>query len=108
MTLAAWAVLVLGALPTVAASTARTRRRPRADPRRACFQIPLPGGRSVSFDAETGVLRIDVGGGAAGDKYGAVASSPEDRRPDFPPSNARTSEVALRSMEVRDTGTARG
>lgn len=55
----------------------------------------------MSFDSDTGVLRIDVGGGRKG-------SGDASDQPPVPSTEARPSEGTLGSIEVRDTGTARG
>ena len=31
-------------------------------PKSSCFQIPLPGGRSISYNADSGILRINLEG----------------------------------------------
>ena len=63
-----------------------------------CFQIPLPGGRTVSFNPDTGVLRIDL----------EPKSPKSGGRPVFPSDGSCPSKMTVRSIEVRDTGTARG
>lgn len=59
-----------------------------------CFNIPLPGGRSVRFE-EGGIIRI---------QYEKDASD----LPPMPERGTRVSTDVLQSLEIRDTGTPKG
>lgn len=53
------------------------------------FQIPLPGGKSISYNPESGVLRIQL--------------SKENSKIKVPPANTKPSDEIINSIEVRDT-----
>jgi len=59
-----------------------------------CFNIPLPGGKSVRFE-EGGIIRI---------KYEKDNSD----LPPVPEPGTQVSKQVLQSMEIRDTGTIKG
>jgi hypothetical protein len=59
------------------------------------FRVPLPGGRSISFNQETGVLRIKL--------------SPEtNTNIQVPPLGTAPSKTVMESIFMKDTGTAKG
>lgn len=68
------------------------------DGRHACcssFQIPLPGGKSISYNVETGVLRI---------KLDKESSANNNNLYKVPPRETKPLQNVINSIEVRDTG----
>jgi hypothetical protein len=59
------------------------------------LRVPLPGGRSISFNQDTGVLRINL-------------AAPSETNVSVPPLGTEPLEQVRTSIEVKDTGTAKG
>ena len=59
------------------------------------IRIPLPGGRGISINPDTGVIRIKL-------------ASDAERKVDVPPMGTRPSDQIIDSIVVKDTGTIKG
>jgi len=59
----------------------------------SCIVIPLPGGRSISYNSQTGVLRIQL----------ESKLNPQNQVPSLPAAGTRPDQSVVESIEVRDT-----
>lgn len=59
------------------------------------FEIPLPGGRSIKYNQDTGVLRINLNDAKSNKKLCNIP---------IPPKGTKINQDVIDSIEIRDTG----